>query len=157
MLPLEYATLDGDLLPALAEVAKWRSIEKPLLRFFSDQNADDYRADLAALVATFGALASCGEGVSSARTQACKAVLTEVMAMMQRWEKRRVSSGSNPFVGTMEPLVRGICAVGTQSDLKELLSRIAANKRHYDLHDVLIPAVKNRTQRRSLRVALHIG
>ena len=79
VLPLEYATLDGELLPALAELAKWKSIEKPLLRFFSDQKADDYHADLCGLVTTFGALASRGEGVSSARKQVCKAALKEVI------------------------------------------------------------------------------
>ena len=52
------------------------------------------------------------------------------------------STRSNHFVGVVEPLVRGICSVGTKSDLKNLLARIAAKPKHYDLHCVLLPAVK---------------
>lgn len=143
VLPLEYATLDSQLLPALANLAKWKSIEEPLLSFFSDQKADDYHADLCGLVTTFGALASGGDRVSPVRKQVCKAALKEVFAMIQRWEKRCNSSQSNPFVGTIQPLVRGVCSVGTRNDLKALLARIAAKQEHYDLHQVLIPAVNN--------------
>jgi hypothetical protein len=52
-----------------------------------------------------------------------------------------LSTRSNDFVGVVEPLVRGICSVGAQSDLKRLLTQIAAKPKQYDLHCVLIPAV----------------
>lgn len=149
VLPLEYATLDGASLVALAELAKWNSLEKPLLSFYRNQKPDDYRADLRGLVTTFGALASSGDDVSSSRKQVCKSVLKEITTMLATWEKARSTSKwrydsstrFNKFVGVVEPLVRGICAIGTQGDLKHLLTQIAANPKHYDLHCVLIPAV----------------
>ena len=149
VLPLNYATLDGDSLVALAELTKWKSIEKPLRSLFHDQKPDDYRADLRGLVTTFYSLACLGEGMSSIRKQACKSALKEVTAMLARWEKSRSttrrgyisSTRSNAFSGVVEPLVRGICSVGTRSDLKHLLTRIAAKPQHYDLHEVLIAAV----------------
>ncbi len=149
VLPLEYAALDGASLVALAELAKWNSLEKPLLSFYRNQKPDDYRADLRGLVTMFGSLASFGDNVSSSRKQVCKSVLKEVATMLAKWEKARSTSTwrhdsptrSNKFVGVVEPLVRGICAVGTQGDLKHLLTKIAANPKHYDLHRVLIPAV----------------
>jgi len=151
VLPLEYATLDGASLVALAELAEWNSLEKPLLSFYRNQQPDDYRADLRGLVTTFGALASFGDNVSSSRKQVCKSVLKEVTTMLAKWEKARPTSTwrydsstrSNEFVGVVEPLVRGICAAGTQGDLKRLLTQIAANPKHYDLHRVLIPAAND--------------
>lgn len=149
VLPLEYTTLDGERLVALADLAGWKAIAKPLIAFFRDQKPNDYRADLPGLAATFGFLASLGDGVSSERKQACKSVLQEVTGMLARWEKTRPvsmrdcfpSTRFNAFVGVVEPLVRGICSVGTRSDLKHLLARISAHPKHYDLHAVLIPAV----------------
>jgi predicted 2-oxoglutarate/Fe(II)-dependent dioxygenase YbiX len=149
VLPLEYAKLDGDSLLALAELAGWKSIDKLLVSLFRHQTPDDYRADLRGLVTTFGSLASLGDGISSTRKQVCKSALKEVTAMLARWEKTRstskwsayLSTRSNVFVGVVEPFVRGICVVGTQSDLKRLLAQLAAKPKHYDLHCVLIPAV----------------
>jgi predicted 2-oxoglutarate/Fe(II)-dependent dioxygenase YbiX len=151
VLPLEYAALDTVLLVDLAELARWKSIEKPLISFFRNQKPDDYRADLPGLISTFGSLASLGVGVSSVRKQVCKSALNEVTEMLARWEKSRSTSmgrhdsfsRSNDFVGVVEPLVRGICSVGVQRDLKQLLARIAAKPKHYDLHGVVIPAAKN--------------
>jgi hypothetical protein len=151
VLPLEYATLDGVSLVALAELAKWNSLEKPLLSFYRDQKPVDYRADLRGLMTTFGSLASCGDDVSPSRKQVCKSVLKEVTTMLVTWKKLRPtatwrddsSTRSNEFVGVVEPFVRGICAVGTQGDLKNLLAQIAANPNEYDLHRVLIPAVNS--------------
>jgi hypothetical protein len=151
VLPLEYATLEGEPLLALAELADWKSIEKPLISLFRNQKPTDYRADLRGLVTTFGALASLGVDVSSTRKQVCKSALKEVTEMLARWEKARstsverhyLSKRSNDFVGVVEPLVRGIWSVGAQSDLKRLLAQIAANPKHYDLHSVLIPAVNS--------------
>jgi hypothetical protein len=148
VLPLEYASLDGESLLASAELAGWKSIEKPLVSLFRDQKPSDYRADLRGLVTTFGSLASLGGELSSDRKQVCKSALKAVTAMLPQWEKARsasmrsgyASTRSNNFAGIVEPLVRGICSVGTQSDLKRLLTQIAASPQHYDLHHVLIPA-----------------
>ena len=122
ILPVEYASLDGESLLALAELAEWKSIEKPLISLFRDQKPSDYRADLRGLMTTFGSLASLGGGVSSNRKQVCMSVLEEVTAMLARWEKSLStsmssdygSSRSKEFVGIVEPLVRGICAVGAK-------------------------------------------
>jgi predicted 2-oxoglutarate/Fe(II)-dependent dioxygenase YbiX len=151
VLPLEYAALDGESLLALAELAGWKSIEKSLISLFDKQKPNDYQADLRGLVTTFGALAGLGAGVSLTRKQVCKSALKEVTEMLVRWEKARLTSmdnrysspRSNDFVGVVEPLVRGICSVGAQSDLNRLLTRIAAKPKHYDLHGVLIPAVNS--------------
>ena len=153
VLPLEYPTLDGESLLSLAELAKWGAIEKSLLSFFQSQKPDDYDANLRYLVTTFSSLASLGDGVSSSRKRVCKSVLKEVMLMISRWEKYRpnpmrdnfASNRSKAFQGIVEPLVRGMCSVGTQSDLKSLLSQIASRPQHYELHKVLIPAVNKLT------------
>ena len=71
--------------------------------------------------------------------------------MLAQWEKARSTSTrsdylttrSNDFAGVVEPLVRGICSVGALSDLKRLLTQIAANSKQYDLHSVLIPAANS--------------
>jgi hypothetical protein len=151
VLPLEYAVLDSELLVALAELAQWKSIEKPLISFFRNQKPNDYRANLRGLATTFGALASLGEGVSATRKQVCKSALKEVTAMLARWENTRSgsmeyhesSTRSNSFAGVLEPLARGISSVGVRGDLEHLLARIAGKPKHYDLHGVVIPAVKN--------------
>ncbi len=71
--------------------------------------------------------------------------------MLARWEKTRSTSmrdhfsstRSNQFAGVVEPLLRGICSVGTQSDLKHLMILVelsfvqyrivaAASKVNYD-------------------------
>ncbi|MFH1304707.1 MAG: hypothetical protein ABIK07_26945 [Planctomycetota bacterium] len=150
VLPLEYPTLDGESLLSLAELAKWGTIEKSLLSFFQSQKPDDYDASLRYLVSIFSSLASLGDGVSSSRKRVCKSVLKEVILMISRWEKNRpdtmsynfTANKSKAFQGVVEPLVRGICSVGTQSDLKYLLTQIAARPQHSELHKVLIPAVK---------------
>ncbi|QDV20623.1 hypothetical protein Pan153_52990 [Gimesia panareensis] len=149
VLPLEYPTLDGESLLALAELARWGSIEKSLLSFFESQKPDDYDASLRHLVSTFSSLASLRDGVSSSRKRVCKSVLKEVMLMISRWEDNQADSmrygyppnQSKVFQGVVEPLVRGVCSVGTQSDLKSLLTQIADRPQHYDLHKVLIPAI----------------
>src|SRR5690606_28898028 len=130
----EYSSLDSEALVGLAELAQWKPIEKPLLEFFRKQKADDYRADLRGLVTTFGSLASLGDPPRAVRRQVCKAMLEEVTTMLKRWEQRRASSASKEFVGTVGPLVRGMCFVGTTSDVSELIDRIANKPEHYDLH-----------------------
>jgi len=149
VLPLEYASLDGESLLALAELAEWKSIEKPLISLFRDHKPNDYRADLRGLLTTFGSLASLGDGVPSIRKQVCRSALQEVTAMLAQWGRERstsmgsnyLSTRSSDFVGIVEPLVRGICSVGAPSDFKRLLTQIVAKPEHYDLHGVLIPAV----------------
>ncbi|MCA9211631.1 MAG: 2OG-Fe(II) oxygenase [Planctomycetales bacterium] len=141
VLPLEYCSLDGETLVSLAELAHWKQIEQPLARFFRTQKADDYQTGLKALASVFGALASVGDRPSAARKRVCKAVLGEVTQMMQRWEKKTPSSYRNEFIGTVAPLIRGICAVGTKKNVSDLINRIGEKPKHYDLHSVLIPAV----------------
>ncbi len=143
VLPQEYASLERDSLTSLAELATWKSIERPLTSLFRKQDPDDYRASLRGLVSTFGTLASRGGALSSNRKSVCKAVLPEVTELVARWEKRRPTIGSNPFAGVVDPLVRGICAVGARNDVKQLLSQVAAKPKHYDLHSVVIPAFRN--------------
>jgi len=151
VLPWEYASLDGELLLALAELSRWKAIEGPLVSFFRNQTPRDYTADLRGLMTTFGTLAGLGDGVTLIRKRVCKSVLKEVTKMLARWEGTRstsfplhdLSPTSTDFAGVVEPLVRGICFVGTQSDLSQLLSRIASKPKHYDLHNVLIPSVNS--------------
>lgn len=143
VLPLEYALLEGESLAALAELAGWKSIEQPLISLCRMHNPDDYHANLPALVAAFGALACQGGDFSKTRKSVCRSVLAEVTKTVARWEKSRPSIGSNAFAGVVESFMRGICPIGTQNDLKSLLSRIATKPKLYDLHQVVIPAVDN--------------
>lgn len=149
VLSLEYRSLDGELLVALAELAKWKSIEKPLVSFFHSRQPQDYWESLTELVATFGALVALGS-VSADRKQVCKALLPEVFGLVDRWEKSESNArqGStskfraNKFDRVVEPLLRGVCAVGTRHDLQQVIERITTKGEHYDLHHALIPAAR---------------
>ena len=50
VLPLEYASLEGEALAALAELATWRSIEQPLKALIRKHDPDDFHASLRGIV-----------------------------------------------------------------------------------------------------------
>jgi hypothetical protein len=144
VLPLAYCGLDGAEFVRLADQVGWKKLEEPLGSLFTSQDPDNYRADLRSLVAIFESLCCHGPKLSAHRKSVCKSLANAVEETIDRWDQRRVNSWTTDHrIDIVEPVVRGYCAIGNRDHLKRLIARVTGDPVHYELHTVLIPAVKN--------------
>src|SRR5262249_38248500 len=89
----------------------------------------------------------CSRGAMTEQRKAvCRAVAGELERTIRRWDTEKEalswSSKGRGREGGIESLTRALSAIGAGDLLGEFLAHALADKAHYGLHAVLIPAVR---------------
>jgi hypothetical protein len=160
-LPRDYQGTEGEALSRLCERLGWDQFAEALTHFVASQLPDSEAARLGATAVIVEALCSGPGKMTSQRKAACRAVAAELERTIRQWDaqKERVHWGSERQgrKGVIESLARALSAVGEGGLLKQFLAHALADKGHYDLHAVLVPAVKTMYQWTTRETALVEG
>ena len=140
--------LDGSEGPALVQLGGklgWAPLLEPLRALFAGQAPDRQDRTLAAPVALFAALCGSGRKAAVERKALCVQLAGEMESVVDRFDhppKGIWRPTEKNQAGIVTSLFRAFATIGEIERLDRLVSRALADPGRYDLHTVLIPAVK---------------
>lgn len=140
--------LDGTEGPALVQLGGklgWAPLLEPLRAVFARQAPDRQDRTLAAPAALFAALCGSGRKTTAERRTLCVQLASEMESVVDRFDhppKGIWRPAEKDQAGIVTSLFRAFAAIGDVDRLDRLPSRVLADSGRYDLHAVLIPAVK---------------
>ncbi len=137
---------EGPALAGLIGRQGWAEFAEPLRQFFARQAPNEHDRTLMTPVALFEALCCSDPKMSDERLRSVRpwratwnrssAALT--IRRPRLGGRKKVSSAT----GIPERVFRALAAIGDNDRLDRFLAQALADAKHYDLHGVLIPAVK---------------
>jgi hypothetical protein len=146
VLPKDYRGTEGQALSRLAERLGWDRFGEGLTRFVSLQLPGTAGADLAATVSIVEGLCCSLGDPTAQRTTVCRAVAGEMEQTVRKWDTHKEAGywfGKDAGrKGVIEALTRTLGTLDEGNLLERFLAHALADKPHYALHEVLIPAVK---------------
>ena len=137
---------EGAELIRLVDQHGWRQFAEPLHDVFAKQTPSDYGQTLLIPVALFEALCCGASKMTKERRAVCQSLADDLEQAIDRWDRRKWDAWQDEpdhRVGIVEPVVRALSAIAAIEHLDRFVSRAVVDQKHYDLHTVLIPAVKN--------------
>ena len=145
VLPRDYRGTEGEVLSRLVDRLGWETFSEGLTRFVALQEPSSETASLGPTVLIVEALCCAPGKMTARRKTACRAVAAELERTVRKWDTEKVDSWSRKEKGregVIESLTRLLAAIDEGELLKQFLSHALAQKGHYDLHKILIPAAK---------------
>ena len=146
ILPTACDGTEGPELTRLVDQHGWRKFAEPLQKVFAKQTPSDYGCELTTPVAFFEALCCRAPKPTKERLAVCRSLTDELEQAIERWDRRQWSSWNEEQdhrIGIVEPVIRALAAIEADESLDRFVSRATSDSKHYDLHTVLIPAVKS--------------
>lgn len=137
---------EGVELTALVKQHGWREFAESLRAVFAKQAPGTYGRELSIPVSLFEELCSHAPKPTKERQAVCRSLADELEQAIDRWDRRKWESWqSQPDhrLGIVEPVVRALTVIEAGEALDRFVSRAVSDPKHYDLHTVLIPAVKS--------------
>lgn len=153
ILPMECDGSEGAELTRLVDRHGWRKFAEQLTEVFTKQKPSDYGRTLMIPVALFEALCCRAPKLTKERLSVCRSLAEELEQAIDRWDRRTWDSWreeQDHRIGIVEPVVRALAAIEAAEPLDRVVSRAISDPQHYDLHAVLIPAVKTLLSDRTL-------
>jgi predicted 2-oxoglutarate/Fe(II)-dependent dioxygenase YbiX len=146
VLPRDYEGTEGEPLRKLSDEFGWHTFARGLTQFITSQSPESQTASLKGTVAVVEGLC-CGRGpMTPERQGVCKTLGEKLIATITAWDTHK---GQQPWYRReesrgeiIESLTHALSAVEATKLLQQFLTRALADKAHYDLHTVLIPAVR---------------
>ncbi len=84
--------------------------------------------------------------MTSDRKALCQLVSREVESLIKQWDEHQPknvwSRQKEDRTGVLESVAKSLAAIDEGPLLKSIITHACQNKKHYDLHNVLVPAVK---------------
>ena len=150
VLPRGFRAADGAVLCRLGEQLGWQTLADGLTHFLAVQDPSQRTANLVELAALVEGLC-CGPGkMTQQRKTVCRAVTAELERTIRKWDAQKDvpfwSRKEEGRAGVIESLTQSLSASGEGDLLEQFLSHALANKEHYGLHAVLIPAVRKMSE-----------
>ncbi|ETW97697.1 MAG: hypothetical protein ETSY1_21640, partial [Candidatus Entotheonella factor] len=142
----DYGGSEGALLGALCDQLGYASLASALTHFIAAQVPTERRASLKATVEIVANLCWHDAPMTDERRSVCRTLVGELQAVMEQWDQHVETS---PWLrehetreGIVESLFQALAAIEAPDLLENFLTHALTNPKHYDLHTVLIPAVK---------------
>ncbi|MDA1050788.1 MAG: 2OG-Fe(II) oxygenase [Planctomycetota bacterium] len=138
---------DGSEGPILSHLGKrfgWQSLAEPLKHFFAQQKPTAASSKLATPVTIFEGLCCRPPDLSDERRAVCISLADELERVIERWDAH-----DDPYkhrretrTGIVESVFLAFTALEEIDRLAQLVAYVLGKPNRYDLHTVLIPAVK---------------
>jgi hypothetical protein len=145
VLPKDYDGSEGKALHKLLQKFGWEPFGAALREILDQQKPDDYFMGLEHIVSICEPLCCDPPTLTPERRAVCFSLVDPLAQVIERWDKRKVEAWYHQDVkraGVVANVVRIFATLSATEQLGEFLARVLADKRHYDLHEVLIPDVK---------------
>ncbi len=145
ILPAHCDGTEGPDLVRLVHRLGWVPFARPLRAVFAKQAPDQHDRTLAIPVAIFEALCSGPMKMTDERRAVCSALAADLVQVLDRFDRPPDGvwlAQSETRTGIVERVFRAFAAIGDTGLLDAFVSRTLGDPTRYDLHTVLIPAVK---------------
>jgi hypothetical protein len=142
----DYSGSEGALLSALCDQFGYAALAPALTHFIASQLPTERRASLKATVEIFADLCYSTSPMTAEHNAVCRALAGVLQGVMEQWDRHVETApwlrASETREGMVESLFQALCAIDAPDLLEGLVAHVLADLEHYDLHTVLIPAVK---------------
>jgi hypothetical protein len=145
VLPGDFDGSEGKALARLFQRFGWKPYEADLRAFLAQQKPADYFTRLQHIVSICEPLCCNAPAVTEERRAVCVSLADPLEQVIERWDAGRADAwhrDEDGRTGVVESVVRIFATISANEHLDRFLARVLKDKRHYDLHDVLIPDVK---------------
>jgi len=145
VLPTDFDGSEGKALHRLCRRFGWRPFAAALEGFLVQQKPGDHFTRLEQIVSMCEPLCCDSPALTEERHAVCTSLADELAHVIERWDRGRTVAcypDREQRTGVVESVVRIFTAVSATEHLDRFLAHVLADKRHYDLHEVLIPDVK---------------
>jgi hypothetical protein len=145
VLPKDFDGSEGKALLQLCQRFGWAPFAAELRQVIDQQKPGDYFTELPQLVALCEPLCCAPPALTEERRAVCVDLADALAKAIERWDKKPASAWygrDTPRAGVVASGVRIFAALSAQEPLDWFLTHVLADRRHYDLHQVLIPDVK---------------
>ena len=138
---------EGKALARLCDKVGWKAMAKPLKGFVAAQSPDAPEASLVATASIFADLCTSRGRMTAERKAACQTLAADVVALVEQWDNPQQKMGWSATresrKGIVESLFRSMPAIDQTDLLERFLAHVLADTKHYDLHEILIPAAES--------------
>ncbi len=144
VLPTDSDGNEGPVLARLGSRFGWQPLAKPLQQFLARQTPKDYWSKLAKPVTIFEGLCCSPPAMTDERRSVCIALADELLSTIERWDAGRDQDyyQRESRTGIVESVFRSFHALGESDRLEGFVTYVLGAPKRYELHEVLIPAVK---------------
>jgi hypothetical protein len=144
VLPVDLNGTEGPGLCKVCSQVGWKEMAQPLRKVFASQRPDNYRVSLNEIVPLFEALCTSAPAMNDERRAVCGKLADEVEQLIDRWDSGNKEGyrRDNPRAGVPEGMIHALSALGDAPRLDRFVAHVLADPKRYDLHEIIIPAVK---------------
>jgi predicted 2-oxoglutarate/Fe(II)-dependent dioxygenase YbiX len=145
ILPKDFDGSEGKPLHRLCRRFGWEPFAAPFRDFLAQQKAEDPFARLEQIMSICDALCCDPPALTEERRAVCVSLVAPLAQVIQRWDTGCTVAWyrqGEKRAGVVASGVRIFATVSAMDQLDRFVVHVLADKRHYDLHEVLIPDVK---------------
>jgi hypothetical protein len=145
VLPKDFDGSEGQAVFRLCQRFGWGPFAATLRAFISQQKPEDHFTRLEQIVSICERLCCASPALTEERRAVCVSLADELAQVIERWDAGRTVAWyrhEEKRAGVVASVVRIFSTIEAMDHLDRLLAHALADKRHYDLHEVLIPDIK---------------
>lgn len=145
ILPTDCDGTEGAELTRLVDQFGWRKFAESLQGIFATPKPNVYGRKLVTPVVLFESLCCLAPKLTKERLSVCRSLADDLEQAIEWWDRYVSNSWQGEQghrLGIVEPVIRALTAIEATDALDRFVARVIADPKHYDLHTVLIPAVK---------------
>jgi predicted 2-oxoglutarate/Fe(II)-dependent dioxygenase YbiX len=144
VLPKDFDGSEGKAVHGLCRRFGWDTLGTAIRAFVSQQQPSDRFAQLNQIVSICEALCCDPPALNKERRAVCSALANDLADVIVRWDFGRTATWyrkEDERTGVVESVVRIFATVGATDQLDLFLAHVLVDDHHYNLHEMLIPAV----------------
>jgi hypothetical protein len=145
VLPKDFDGSEGKALHRLCQRFGWETCGAALHNFLAQQKPEDHYARLEHIVSICEPLCCDPPALTGERRTVCAALADALARVIQSWDRGPKVAwyrAEENRAGVVARVVHIFSTIGATEHLDQFLAHVLTDKRHYDLHQVLIPDVK---------------
>jgi len=145
VLPKDFDGSEGNSLHRLCERSGWEPLGAALRDFLAQQKPEDHFARLDQIVSICEALCGDSPALTAERRAVCASLADELAEVVGRWDASPTVASyrhKEDRAGVVSGVIRIFAMISATEHLDQFAAHVLTDKRHYDLHEVLIPGVK---------------
>ena len=145
VLPKDFDGSEGKVLHRLCQRFGWGTFAPALREFVVQQKPANHSTRLDQIVSICETLCCASPALTEERRAVCTTLANELPTVIQRWDGGRPVAwyrDDKQRKGVVASVVRIFATISATEHLDRFLTHVLTDRRHYDLHETLIPDVK---------------
>jgi 2OG-Fe(II) oxygenase superfamily len=145
VLPMDFDGSEGKSLQLVCRRFGWGTFAAELRDFLAQQKPEGYTPRLTQIVSICEPLCCDAPALTEDRRAVCISLADELAKVVQRWDAGKTVAWyryKDTRTGVVESVVRIFAAISATKQMDRFVAHVVTDKRHYGLHETLIPAVK---------------